>query len=103
MSSSRGVGIGADKITTIIPPELVRFIVARIHIRKAVNFDPGGMTIPDLYDAYDEAAQAYWQKGDKKLARIFELSQVEGEPPSAHFLPRFRDVAVTMQHPEIDN
>lgn len=103
MSSSRGVGIGADKITTIIPPELVRFIVARTHIRKAVNFDPGGMTIADIYDAYDEAAQAYWQKGDKKLARIFELSQVAGEPPAAHFLPRFRDVAVTMQHPEIDN
>lgn len=103
MSSSKGAGIGADKITSIIPPELVRFLIARTPIRKAVNFDPEGMSIPDLYDAYDQAAQAYWDKSDAKLARTFELSQVKGRPPAKHFLPRFRDVATVAQHPEIDN
>lgn len=102
MSSSKGSGIGADEITTLIPPELVRFLIARTPIRRAVNFDPGGLTIPDLFDDYDAAAQAYWQKTDSQLARIFELSQVKPSP-SPHFLPRFRDVAVTIQHPEIDN
>ena len=103
MSSSKGAGVGADEITSIIPPELVRFLIARTHIRKAVNFDPDGMSIPDLYDAYDQAAQAYWDESDEKLARAFELSQVKGEPPKPHFLPRFRDVATVVQHPEIDN
>lgn len=103
MSSSRGEGMGADEITAIIPPELVRFLIARTQIRRAVNFDPQGMSIPDLYDAYDQAASAYWDKGERKLARAFELSQVKGQPPKKHFLPRFRDVAVVVQHPEIDN
>lgn len=102
MSSSKGTGIGADEITAIIPPELVRFLIARTQIRKAVNFDPEGMSIADLYDDYDRVAQAYWQKGDKKLARTFELSQVKGKPAKKHFLPRFRDVATVVQHPEID-
>lgn len=103
MSSSKGTGIGADEITAIIPPELVRFLIARTHIRKAVNFDPGGMTIPDLFDAYDQAARAYWDKSDAKLARTFELSQIKGRLAAKHFLPRFRDVATVAQHPEIDN
>ena len=102
MSSSKGAGISADEITSIILPELVRFLIARTHIRKAVNFDPDGMSIPDLYDAYDKAAQAYWTKSDEKLSRAFELSQIESKSHEEHFLPRFRDVAVAMQHPEID-
>ena len=101
MSSSRGTGIGADQITTIIPPELVRFLIARTHIRRAVNFDTDALTIPDLYDSYDQAALGYWAGKDQKLVRIFELSQVKA-PPSQHFLPRFRDVAQFIQHPEID-
>ncbi|OGY15635.1 MAG: lysine--tRNA ligase [Candidatus Chisholmbacteria bacterium RIFCSPHIGHO2_01_FULL_48_12] len=103
MSSSKGAGVGADEITSIIPPELIRFLIARTPIRKAVNFDPEGMSIPDLYDAYDQAAQAYWDKSDEKMARTFELSQVSGQPAKKHFLPRFRDVATVVQYPEIDN
>lgn len=102
MSSSKGTGIGADKITAIIPAELVRYLIVRTPVRRAVNFDPEGMTIPDLYDDYDNTAIAYWEKSDKKLARIFELSQIKGNPPQKHFLPRFRDVATYIQHPEID-
>ncbi len=114
MSSSKGAGIGADKITAIIPSELVRFLITRTPIRRAVNFDPHGMSIPDLYDAYDETAQAYWDKTsltskvDKKtsevskLSRIFELSQIKEKPSQKHFLPRFRDVAAFIQYPEIN-
>lgn len=97
MSSSKGTGIGADKITEIIPPYLVRFLTVRTPLRRAVNFDPNDMTIPDLFDAYDKAARAYWDKKDTKLKRIFELSQVDGKPPERHFLPRFRDVAKLLQ------
>ena len=102
MSSSKGEGMGADTITAIIPPELVRFLITRTNIRTAVNFDPGGMSIADLYDAYDQATQAYWDKSDPKLARAFELAQVSGPAAPKHFLPRFRDVATVTQHPEID-
>ncbi|MBI2010159.1 MAG: lysine--tRNA ligase [Candidatus Chisholmbacteria bacterium] len=103
MSSSKGVGSSALEVSEILPPFLIRFMIARVKFNRAINFDPGGMTVPDLFDAYDEAALAYWSKGDKKLARIYEFSQVSGKPPQKHFLPRFRDVAQFIQHPEIDN
>ena len=102
MSSSKGIGSSAKEIAEILPPFLIRFMVARVKYNRAINFDPGGMTVPDLYDAYDEAAKAYWDKKDKRLARIFELSQVSGRPPQKHFLSRFRDIATIVQHPEMD-
>lgn len=102
MSSSRGLGSSAKEVAELIPPFLIRLMIARVKYNRAIDFDPGGMTIPDLFDAYDEAALSFWGKKDKKLARLFELSQVEGAPPSRHFLPRFRDVATFIQYPEID-
>lgn len=102
MSSSKGLGSSAKEVAEIIPSYLIRFMIARVRYNRAIDFDPGGMTIPDLFDGYDEAATAYWEKKDEKLARIYELSQVEGKPPTKHFLPRFRDVAQFMQDPRID-
>lgn len=102
MSSSKGVGSSAKEVSEILPAELIRFMIARVPYNRAINFDPGGMTIPDLFDNYDEAALAYWDKGEAQLARIYELSQIDRQPPAKHFLPRFRDVATFIQHPEID-
>ncbi|HQM15984.1 MAG TPA: hypothetical protein PLM16_02125, partial [Candidatus Woesebacteria bacterium] len=53
-------------------------------------------------DQYDSAAKIFWQleAGDERLARSFELSQVN-EIPSAYFLPRFRDIVTWMQDPKI--
>lgn len=102
MSSSKGLGSSAKEVAQILPPYLIRFMIASVKFNRAIDFDPGGMTIPDLFDNYDEAAQAYWKKKDEKLARIYELSQVEEKPPKKHFLPRFRDIALYLQYPEID-
>ncbi len=102
MSSSKGVGSSAKEVSEILPAELIRFMISRVPYNRAINFDPGGMTIPDLYDSYDEAALAYWDKGEQQLARIYELSQIDRQPPQKHFLPRFRDVANFIQYPEID-
>ncbi|OGV90613.1 lysine--tRNA ligase [Microgenomates group bacterium RIFCSPLOWO2_01_FULL_46_13] len=102
MSSSRGIGSSAKEVAEIIPPYLIRFMITRVRYNRAINFDPEGNTIPDLFDAYDEVAVSYWRGKDKKLARIFELSQIEGKPPAEHFLPRFRDVAYYLQDPKVN-
>lgn len=102
MSSSKGIGSSAKEVSEIIPPQLIRFMIARVPYNRAINFDPGGMTIPDLFDAYDEAAAAHWNSTDAVLARIFTVSQIDEPPPAQHFLPRFRDVATFIQYPEID-
>ena len=57
-------------------------------IKQQTNFDPSEKnTIPSLFDEYQKTADAYFNKGDADLARIFELSQV-GEvkkPPTVRF------------------
>ena len=87
MSSSKGRGSSASEILEILPPELLRFLMVKTKISQQINFDPAGDTIPMLFDEYQKAADAYFGKKDDDLARIFELSQVDGvkKPPSIRF------------------
>lgn len=88
MSSSRGVGVSAKEILEILPPELIRFLIVRIKVNTQINFDPEEPnTIPNLFDDYQKVADAYFNKGDKDLARIFELSQIGKieKPPKIRF------------------
>ena len=103
MASSKGRGASAKEVSEIIPSYLLRFLMARVKNNRAIDFDPVGWTIPDLFDEYDRTARIYWDKGAKKdLGRIFELSQPDSEPPKKMFLPRFRDVAQVAQMHNID-
>ncbi|MBA3723404.1 MAG: lysine--tRNA ligase [Candidatus Levybacteria bacterium] len=88
MSSSKGRGFSAGDILTILPPELARFLIVKMDIRQQTNFDPlTKNTIPNLFDEYQRAADAYFNKTDEDLARTFELSQVDGikKPPTIRF------------------
>lgn len=102
MSSSKGIGISAREIIDIIPPSLVRFLMARVPYERALSFDPKGYTIPDLFDEFDKCAKAYWEGGDSLLSRIFEFSQIDKRFGKAVFLPRFRTVANSIQLQKID-
>ncbi len=90
MSSSRGVGTSAYEMLEILPPELIRFLMVRIKVNQQINFDPSEKdTIPNLFDEYQKAAQAYFDKTNGDLARIFELSQIGKDikkPPKIKFL-----------------
>jgi len=103
MSSSKGIGTSAREFTGIFPPQVGRFLFVHKHYNSVIDFDPQGMTIPDLYDEYDQGARIFWgqEEGDVRMGRAFELSQT-GDVPKAEYLPRFRDVATWMQHPELD-
>lgn len=103
MSSSKGVGTSAREFTNLFPPEIGRFLFVNKHFNQVIDFDPTTMGIPDLYDEYDQGARIFWKKevGDERLGRSFALSQINGIPESL-FLPRFRDIAIWMQYPEIN-
>ena len=87
MSSSKGRGSSASEMLEILPPELLRFLMVKTKISQQINFDPSGDTIPNLFDDYQKAASAYFEKKDDNLARIFELSQISGikKPPTVSF------------------
>ena len=103
MSSSKGVGTSAREFVQLFPPEVGRFLFTHAHYNSVIDFDPRTMSIPDLFDGYDQGARIFWkeEEGDQRQGRAFELSQIN-EVPSAYFIPRFRDIALWMQHPEID-
>jgi len=103
MSSSKGIGTSAREFVQLFPPTVGRFLFASKDYNQVIDFDPASFSIPDLFDEYDQGARIFWETevGDKRLGRAFELSQI-GRTPTAHFLPRFRDLALWMQHPEID-
>jgi|WetSurMetagenome_2_1015567.scaffolds.fasta_scaffold01269_5 lysyl-tRNA synthetase, class I len=76
MSSSKGRGSSASEMLEILPPELLRFLMVKTKISQQINFDPAGDTIPMLFDEYQKSADAYFNKTNDDLARIFELSQI---------------------------
>ncbi|HAF63310.1 TPA: lysine--tRNA ligase [Candidatus Beckwithbacteria bacterium] len=103
MSSSRGIGVSASQMAETLPPEILRFLLVKTPRRKAIIFDPNNNeTVLNLFDAYDQAAEAYFNKSDPLLARVFELSQPSGKTPKKIFLPRFRDVVKLLQDPKVD-
>lgn len=102
MSSSKGRGYSASDMLDILPPELIRFLIVKMDIRQQTNFDPSDKdTIPHLFDEYQKAADAYFNNGDKDLARTFELSQINAvkKPPAV----RFSTLAQWVQMPNMQN
>jgi lysyl-tRNA synthetase class 1 len=89
MSSSKGIGLTAQELLEVIPPQMARFLMIKTRPNQAVEFNPyQTQIIPKLYDDYQKSAEMYESKSDDELARAFELSQV-GEtkiPPRIRFL-----------------
>ena len=103
ISTSKAVGATAEEVASIVPPEILRFIMARIRPNQSFDFDPMGDTIPIIFDNYDRASRAYFENGKDDLARIFELSQIEPiKKTEKYFVPRFSLVAQWVQMPNID-
>lgn len=88
MSSSKGLGLTGEELLEVLPPQVARFLMIKTEPNRAVEFNPKETEIiPKLYDEYQKAADAYFNKTDEDLARAFELSQV-GEahkPPAIRF------------------
>ncbi len=102
MSSSKGLGFKAHDLLKILPPSLARFLFVRSDYRQAINFDPGGDTIPRLFDEYDRCAEDYWGRDtDSDFGRIYELSQVDPERIKKPVGFRFRQVAQMIQMPNM--
>lgn len=100
MSSSKGLGLTAAQLLELIPPEMVRFLMIRTEPTRTVEFNPRGTDIiPKLYDDYQKAADAYFNKTDEDLARAFALSQIsEIKKPSS---VRFSVLAQWVQMPNM--
>lgn len=85
MSSSKGIGITAEGLLEVIPPQIYRFLLIKTPPNQAIEFAPFGTDlIPKLFDDYQKSATA---QGTEVLRRAFELSQIDSveEIPSVRF------------------
>lgn len=103
MSSSKGLGLTAQSLLEVMPPELVRFLMIKTPPNQAVEFNPyGTQIIPRLYDDYQKCAQKHKDGIMDDDARAFELSQIGKDPlypPEA----RFSTLAQWSQMPSVMN
>lgn len=103
MSTSKGLGATAEEVSKIVPPYILRFLMARVRPNQAFDFDPEGNTIPLLFDDYDRAASAFYDQTDSDLGRVFGLSQIGDFPrDSKPFVVRFSLLAQWVQMPNIN-
>ncbi len=102
MSTSKAVGVTVSDLLDVLRPELARFLIVRPLPRRQVDFDPGGETIPNLYDEYDRAAAAFFHDVENPdLARTFYFARVDVIPPHC-YRPRFAKIAYLLQMPSVD-
>lgn len=77
MSSSKGLGSSASDVAEILPPEILRFLFARVPYQRAIEFDPtNSTTIPDLFDEFDRGQKAFFSKENQDLAKTWGASQI---------------------------
>ncbi|NYT04951.1 MAG: lysine--tRNA ligase [Methanomicrobiales archaeon] len=77
MASSTGVAVTIDAMLEIVPPDVLRYLIARSKPEKAIDFDPG-MGLLTLIDEFDRIAQS----GD---SREYELSRISSATDSIPF------------------
>ncbi len=77
MSSSKGLGSSAADVSELLPPEILRFLFARVPYQRAIDFDPSlPNTIPDLFDEFDRGQHAFFSKENDDLAKTWQASQI---------------------------
>ncbi|KAA8922261.1 lysine--tRNA ligase [Thermoplasma sp.] len=78
MHSSTGLAIAASEIMEVIPPDLLRYMIARVNPGRHIDFDPG-MGILALADELEKLQDAYFgnRKGlDEDQTAMVEYSLV---------------------------
>ena len=100
MSSSKGIGVSTQEIASLMPPELLRFLMIRYLPTSIIDFDPTGDTCPRLFDEYDRCAEMYFRGSEDTenfQARAFELAQLNQSEAYHSF--RFSTLAFLIQIP----
>ncbi len=76
MHSSTGLAISANEMLTMVPPEVIRWLIMQPQPNRHIDFDPG-LGLLNSVDKYDKIEQEYKMKNlEENSSRAFELSQI---------------------------
>lgn len=106
MSASKAIGASAKEVADTLPEVLLRFLMVRNRPEKHIDFDPGGSTMPRLYDFFDTAAEVNFGRKESDVAedvkKSFHFGQLKPGQEKDFFRPRFSRVAFLIQMPQLD-
>lgn len=104
MSSSKGAGSSSKEISDLFPREVFRLALIGKDIKKQINFEPDGDTVPVLYDQFDSIAGMHEAKEDTDFARLYEYCYTPDvrENIPTRYMPRFSQIAFMVQMPHLD-
>jgi len=103
MSSSKGRGVSAKEISGMVPPQILRFLLMKTRPTAQLDFDPGGPTLPRLFDEFDRYERMYFGLEEipsgqaVNVSRIYELCQLGQVPKEAPKRVPFSHAAVLVQ------
>ena len=75
MSSSKGNVISIEKMLTVVPPEVLRYLIVRTPPERTIAFDPG-LPLLQLVDEYDDVEAAGRDQRALALSRASEYHPV---------------------------
>jgi lysyl-tRNA synthetase, class I len=106
MSSSKGVGMSAIEMSKLLPPKILKFLMIRKEQNQPIEFDPGGRTIPNLFDEYDRCSDHFFNRIKDPYdayARAFALAQIDlSKDPEDLFEMRFQALSFIVQMPHLN-
>lgn len=106
MSSSRGIGLSASELVACLPPQLLRYLVLKVQVRRALDFDLDLATLNGAFAEYERLWNSVYEgDANSNQQQLFAISQSvdAGEtasPPS--YCPPFDSVVSVVQQPHID-
>jgi lysyl-tRNA synthetase class 1 len=90
MHSSKGVAVTITEMLEIVPPDVLRYLIARTRPERTIDFDPG-MGLISLIDEYDRVSH-------EAAGREYELSRIASIPTRIPF--RHMVTVVQIAHDE---
>ena len=90
MHSSKGVVVTINEMLEIVPPDVLRYLIARTRPERTIDFDPG-MGLISLIDEYDRVSH-------EASGREYELSRIASIPTRIPF--RHMVTVVQIAHDE---
>ena len=106
MSSSRGIGLSASELVACLPPQLLRYLVLRVQVRRALDFDLDLATLNGAFAEYERLWTSVCEgDANSNQQQLFTISQSvdtaeTASPPS--YCPPFDSVVSVVQQPHID-
>lgn len=113
MSSSKGIGLSASELVACLPPQLLRYLILKVQVKRALDFDLDLATLNGAFAEYERLWNAVYEgDANSNQRQLFAVSQSThagaqsnhagktAAPPT--YSPPFDSVVSVVQQPHID-